>query len=513
MTTPINLPPLHLKLPDLEAGEIDGRTPDPQFHNPDGLPTAGDPPWRFLVQGEKLVEGDQGWHCMDIDDHSFQAVSYEEPLLAVTYRTRRPLSTQGQGLEETLSTKGGDDLPTGYMIVPFSEVEKSIPEGAICKHPLSTWRLSMRAGANPEYLYAIPIKGGDTPSTPTQNVSVQKQDSESTYSAANSTGASNAAAEESNPPGSPQPLEWRAEEEHGNCPNCGAQKHEARCWNCFHTPKTIEERTEEYKAFKAAQSPPSQTGGEGRERLPALEAPGYHEWRSAREFEDQGSRREALIRFAYREGYYAAKAAPAPTQPEGPSAGEMELNLPKFYFVFDVESIGLHGEPFAVGWTVVNTYGDEKDSGRLAIKRELSHGDDDDREWCEQNIPHIPVTHLTLAAMLSDFWTYWTHWKEQGAVMCAECLWPVEAKFLAMCIGVEYPKSKWSGPYPFHEVASIMMAAGMDPMAKYDRLPNELPTHEPLADARQSARLLLQSLGKIESLRAAVAAAMKGEGK
>jgi hypothetical protein len=53
------------------------------------------------------------------------------------------------------------------------------------------------------------------------------------------------------------------------------------------------------------------------------------------------------------------------------------------------------------------------------------------------------------------------------------------------------------GPYPLHEIASFMTAAGMDPMATYARLPDELPKHHPLADARQSARLLWLAVSRI----------------
>lgn len=169
------------------------------------------------------------------------------------------------------------------------------------------------------------------------------------------------------------------------------------------------------------------------------------------------------------------------------------------FFVFDVESIGLHGEPYSVGWVVVDRSGEELDSGRLAINPALAHGQDDDREWCEENIPAIPVTHLTMKAMLSGFWGAWLEWKDRGALMAAECAWPVEAKFLAMCVGAEWPQSKWAGPYPLHEVASVMLAAGMDPMATYERLENEMSKHEPLADARQSARLLITALRSVEN--------------
>jgi hypothetical protein len=39
-----------------------------------------------------------------------------------------------------------------------------------------------------------------------------------------------------------------------------------------------------------------------------------------------------------------------------------------------------------------------------------------------------------------------------------------------------------------------MMAAGQDPMKNHERRGDELPKHNPLADARQSARLLLEAI-------------------
>lgn len=171
----------------------------------------------------------------------------------------------------------------------------------------------------------------------------------------------------------------------------------------------------------------------------------------------------------------------------------MNANTP--LFVFDVESIGLHGEPYAVGW-VVSLDGKEADSGRIAIDPDLAHGDDEDRAWVGANIPPIPITHMSMKGMLFDFWSRWIEWKKKGALLFAEFGWPVEAKFLAMCIGTDYPRTKWDGPYPFHEIASFMVAAGMDPMLTYDRLPSEEPKHCPLADSRQSMRLLLEAINK-----------------
>lgn len=164
-------------------------------------------------------------------------------------------------------------------------------------------------------------------------------------------------------------------------------------------------------------------------------------------------------------------------------------------FVFDVESIGLHGEPYAVGWTVVENQ-KEIDSECLSVNPNIVSGTDDDRAWCDENIPSISVTHVTLESLLKDFWTAWLFWKGKGAIMFAECAWPVEAKFLSMCVHIDYPEQKWSGPYPLHDIASVMLAKGMDPMATYNRTSEELPKHHPLADARQSARLLHEALAK-----------------
>lgn len=169
----------------------------------------------------------------------------------------------------------------------------------------------------------------------------------------------------------------------------------------------------------------------------------------------------------------------------------------RLYFVFDVESIGLHGEPYAVGYTVLDEAWQEIDSAVFACNPDNASGEADDRDWALKNIPPIPVNCLTIEVMLDCFWAQWMQWKAKGALMYVECGWPVEAKFLAMCIGRNYPASKWDGPYPLHEIASFMEAAGMDPMAKYDRLPVELPVHDPLADARQSARMLSTALSKI----------------
>jgi hypothetical protein len=176
---------------------------------------------------------------------------------------------------------------------------------------------------------------------------------------------------------------------------------------------------------------------------------------------------------------------------------------PQFYMVFDVESVGLHGEGFAVGWVVVDTEGGEVACGAHACDprgRENASGDDEGRAWVLANVPHS-VWGLggrwdagTAYQAREAFWEDWQAWKAKGAILAADCPWPVEARFLAACVDDDPEARRWGGPYPFIDVASVRLAAGLDPLGTEERLPSELPIHDPLADARQSARLLIEAL-------------------
>lgn len=174
----------------------------------------------------------------------------------------------------------------------------------------------------------------------------------------------------------------------------------------------------------------------------------------------------------------------------------MNINDP--FFIFDVESVGLHGEGFAVaGGIYIN--GAAQSEFRFCCPPEEAKGDDDDREWVKANVPVMEITHRHPAAVREAFWSEWEKAKKRypGITMAGECIWPVEAGFVARCIYQDKAKRNWEGPYPFHEIASFMRAAGMDPMATYERTPSEMPPHEPLADARQSARLLAEAMNKL----------------
>lgn len=169
----------------------------------------------------------------------------------------------------------------------------------------------------------------------------------------------------------------------------------------------------------------------------------------------------------------------------------------KFFFVFDVESIGLHGGSFAVAWVVIDKHGAIQEEEVFSVEPEYVCGCGDssnDRAWVKENVPPIKVTHSDERDMRNAFWDKWIEWKEKGALLVADCPWPVEARFLSRCIDDNHKERCWDGPYPFLDLASILFALGMDPIGTFPRKPNEEPAHHPLADAKQSARILVEVL-------------------
>ena len=172
--------------------------------------------------------------------------------------------------------------------------------------------------------------------------------------------------------------------------------------------------------------------------------------------------------------------------------------------VMDVESVGLHGIGFAVGAVVIDT---EAGTTHEEFYAAFDPRWDEDWNvsedvknwgWVQENVmPALPVpqfTHNHSYECYTAFWVFWRKWAKQGAMLLADCAWPVEARFLAACTEYEWGKREWEGPYPLLDLSSILFAYGQNPIGTFDRLPNELPVHNPLNDARQSARILLEVL-------------------
>lgn len=153
--------------------------------------------------------------------------------------------------------------------------------------------------------------------------------------------------------------------------------------------------------------------------------------------------------------------------------------------------MGLHGEGFAVGWVVQR--GDERLVEGIAVSRTFTGLAD---PWVEEHVlPALPTaTHETVEDVRRLFWAVWKLWRAEGALLAADVAWPVEANFLTTCIAEGRGERDWDGPYPLIDIASVRLGVGLDPLAEVERLADELPVHNPLNDARQSARLLVEAL-------------------
>ena len=172
-------------------------------------------------------------------------------------------------------------------------------------------------------------------------------------------------------------------------------------------------------------------------------------------------------------------------------------NAPQLMLVLDVESIGLHGEGFAFGYLVMDGAGRRLHEELFASQPAWFQGTKEDRAWVRENVPELQTRALSPRELRTRLWKHLTHWKGRGAQLFADCAWPVEARMLLAAVDDAPTARCWAGPYPLQEVASVLWAAGMDPLADVPRLADELPAHNPLHDARHSARKLQMALAKL----------------
>lgn len=171
-----------------------------------------------------------------------------------------------------------------------------------------------------------------------------------------------------------------------------------------------------------------------------------------------------------------------------------------YLFVFDVESLGLYGCGYSVGGVVVDKTGKIYEEFKFSAPKEAApEGSPEDMEWVEKNIPFLPPNVTNISHIRDSFWKKWIECKTKysGLIMAADCNYPVEAQFLIDCVKQDESARKWNGPYPFVDIGSVLLAAGVDPLQTFDRLPDEFPIHDPLADAKQSARILVDILKKL----------------
>lgn len=190
----------------------------------------------------------------------------------------------------------------------------------------------------------------------------------------------------------------------------------------------------------------------------------------------------------------------------------LEIFKMSHYLSFDVESVGLFGPPFAVGYVVVTEKGEEVGNGLLGwdyhnnldelVESSASRWSTalGDQLWVEENvIPALPkgwANCKTQGDLYQSFYMAWQSYKASlpDLLLVTDCPFPVEANFLLEMLKHVNRRTLFDSPYPLIDVASILLAAGQNPLATTKRRDGELPAHNPLNDARQSARQLVEAL-------------------
>lgn len=172
----------------------------------------------------------------------------------------------------------------------------------------------------------------------------------------------------------------------------------------------------------------------------------------------------------------------------------------------DAESEGLLGAIWAIGAVAI---GEVEDDSRCEIfalfEGRTSYPPRD--PWVFENIWPVcqVLTPHSRSVMLEWFWDWWRRRAQEGYIAVADFGVPVEARLFRDCMIDEHPR--WfEGPYPLHELGTLLLAAGRDPDMPREELAREVGMaefvkHNPVHDAEMTARAAYMLLKQLEKAR------------
>lgn len=170
-------------------------------------------------------------------------------------------------------------------------------------------------------------------------------------------------------------------------------------------------------------------------------------------------------------------------------------------FSFDAETDGLYGPVWAIGAVYLDSNGHT-----VAFRGQLDPDTDVVTDpWVREHI--VPVVDLprfqTRHDLLNAFWSCWLD--HQGfTIAVADCGAPVEAGLFRACIEIDRAGRQWKGPLPLHELATVLLLAGLDPVEtnrrEYAGRP-DLVQHDPVADALAAGLCWQRAVEQIQAAR------------
>lgn len=183
---------------------------------------------------------------------------------------------------------------------------------------------------------------------------------------------------------------------------------------------------------------------------------------------------------------------------------------PKFLLSLDAESWGVMGDIFWIGAVLYNEHGYDVDvfdeavdpftCSQAGLRDAPPELHSRDRKWLMEHVfPRLEGRERylagTTASLRSAFWEWLQTVRAKGEVhLLADCGLCIESRLLVDAIK-DKPERLSEAPWFVHDVATALHMHGRDPMGTYGRLANELPAHDPVCDARQTARLFAECGG------------------
>lgn len=164
-------------------------------------------------------------------------------------------------------------------------------------------------------------------------------------------------------------------------------------------------------------------------------------------------------------------------------------------FIFDVESISLHGEAFAFAAAVFDQKGKMIDKMELVATIPMQSASN----WVRINV--IPALNMdntcqTGLELRNAFYEFYQKHKP-NSIIVADCTFPVETNFLS-AVAADDPDREFEMPYPLYDIANFV-SVDVDRAAVVNR---PLRKHNPLDDCIASyyawrGLLVLQKAGLI----------------
>lgn len=158
------------------------------------------------------------------------------------------------------------------------------------------------------------------------------------------------------------------------------------------------------------------------------------------------------------------------------------------YVVFDVESVGLLGEPWAIGWVAMNSIGVEVASGcTWAYPMEVDpSASSEDYDFALPAVESLAATTpaVTPEQVLRDLWDLWVQTRSAGATFYCDVFSPVDGHALRQAFvnakkrGVAVPLEDSPRVLDIH---SIVTHAGIK-----RNIASSNNKHHPVDDARAS---------------------------